>query len=308
MQQIPAKEGFEEIGEIWLKNNPGKKMSDFYLRYRNAFFYLKGWDFVDSDYTGQELALIAESSQDEVWFEAIKEGKDLHSVTASMVFGKAWEKETLSTCAFAANHQKCKCPGHKTMRNKIKTVNFGLAYGMSKYKLSSTLRIPLPEAQQLIDRYFATFPQIGKTLTAFGAFAVCNGYTLTLAPFNRRREFPEWIHVKHKVDFFRRGIERVYALEAIERQGKNTPIQGSGADLMKLAMWYTFKEIHLVQKIPHLVHILLNVHDQLTTACHSSMTEYWKVRLDELMCEAALVIVKSGILKADTQVSECWTK
>lgn len=88
----------------------------------------------------------------------------------------------------------------------------------------------------------------------------------------------------------------------------NKMIQGSGADLMKLAMWYTFKEIHLEKKIPHLVHILLNVHDQLTTACDESVVEYWKVRLHEIMLEAGKVIVKSGILGAETQVSDVWTK
>jgi DNA polymerase I-like protein with 3'-5' exonuclease and polymerase domains len=97
------------------------------LRYRNAFFYLKGWKFVDSDFTGQELSLIAEASKDDVWFTAIKEGLDLHSVTAAMVFGKAWDRVALSNCAFTSEKQKCKCPEHKIMRDKIKIVNFGLA-------------------------------------------------------------------------------------------------------------------------------------------------------------------------------------
>jgi len=97
------------------------------LRYRNSFFYLKDWKLVDSDFTGQELSLIAESSRDAVWFETIKEGKDLHSVTAAMVFGKAWDRVALSTCAYTKEKQKCKCPEHQVMRDKIKVVNFGLA-------------------------------------------------------------------------------------------------------------------------------------------------------------------------------------
>ena len=97
------------------------------LRYRNSFFYLKDWVLVDSDFTGQELSLIAESSRDAVWFETIKEGKDLHSVTAAMVFGKVWDRVALSTCAYTKEKQKCKCPEHQVMRDKIKVVNFGLA-------------------------------------------------------------------------------------------------------------------------------------------------------------------------------------
>ena len=173
--------------------------------------------------TQQELSLIAESSRDAVWFETIKEGKDLHSVTAAMVFGKAWDRVALSTCAYTKEKQKCKCPEHQVMRDKIKVVNFGLAYGMTKYKLSATLRISLQEADNLIESYFKAFPQIEATLNSFGTFSVCNGYTMTLAPFNRRREFPDWGFVKHKVDFFRRGIDKVPALGSIERQGKNTP-------------------------------------------------------------------------------------
>jgi len=94
---------------------------------------------------------------------------------------------------------------------------------MTKYKLSATLRISLQEAEKLIESYFKAFPQIEHTLESFGTFALCNGYTMTLAPFNRRREFPDWAFVKHKVDLFRRGIDKVPALGSIERQGKNTP-------------------------------------------------------------------------------------
>lgn len=179
---------------------------------------------------------------------------------------------------------------------------------MTKFKLASTLRIPVPQAQLLIEKYFKTFPQIAQTLAQFGAFAVCNGYTMTLSPINRRREFPEWEYVKNKVELYRRGIDKVPTLGAIERQGKNTPIQGSGADLIKLAMWYTFKEIHIDSKLQDKVHILLNVHDQLTTACSEDIAEEWRVRLDNIMTTAGKVIVKSGILKAETNISDVWTK
>lgn len=307
MQQIPAKESPDEIVKPWLEANPGKKPTDYYNRYRNCFTYTPGWEFVDSDYTGQELCLIAFVSQDDVWLKAIERGEDLHSVTAQMVFGTEWERATDSGCAYQAHKQKCKCAGHKRMRTAVKTINFGLCYGMSKFKLASTLRITVKEAQNLIDRYFNTFPQIKHTLDSFGYFVLKNGYTQTLSPFFRKRWFPNWESVKNQVDIHLAGIEYNGVLGRIERQGKNHPIQGSGSDVIKLAMWFTYKYIR-DNNLKDKVHILLNVHDQLTTACVPEITEEWMQVFDKLMCDAALKIIPSGILKADTNRSSTWTK
>lgn len=125
MQNIPAKEAPNKVVKDWLETNPGKTANDFNYRYRNSFIYDEGWDFVDSDFTGQELALIAHASQDDVWRVAIENGEDLHSITASMVFGRKWEVATESDCTFKKTKQKCSCKGHKTLRTAIKTINFG---------------------------------------------------------------------------------------------------------------------------------------------------------------------------------------
>lgn len=288
MQNIPAK---ESIGN----------------RYRNAFIYTSGWKFVDSDYTGQELALIAFASKDDVWYKAIERGEDLHSVTASMVYGAEWEKYSEDGCSFKLKRQKCKCKGHKTLRNAVKTINFGLAYGMSKFKLSSTLKFTVKEAEATIDRYFRTFPQIKYTLEAFGQFGVRNGYTMTLAPFFRRRYFPEWGKFRQYIDLHLAGIEFNAGLGRIERQAKNHPIQGSGSDIIKMAMVVIYEYIH-THNLQDEIHLLLNVHDQLTTACVPEKAEWWKDELDRLMCEAAKVVIPTGLLKADTNISDFWTK
>lgn len=142
MQQIPAKESPLEVVQPWLDANPGKVYNDFTTRYRNAFVCEPDEVFVDSDFTGQELAIIAHISKDPVWFRAIQKGEDLHSVCAELVFGRKWLDARASDCAYyktgnttvgtnSADLQiakkKCKCPGHKTLRNAVKTVNFGLA-------------------------------------------------------------------------------------------------------------------------------------------------------------------------------------
>lgn len=168
------------------------------------------------------------------------------------------------------------------------------------------MKTTLPEAQKLIELYFAEFPRIKLVLNAFGRFGVENGYIKTLHPFNRRRYFPYWrlqkVHIReHLAGNYNPD------LGAIERASKNMPFQGSGGDMVKLAMWLTYKHIrdnNLVDK----VHLLLNVHDQLTTEAESSIAKDWAITFDKLMVGAADVIITSKILKADTTVSPVWTK
>lgn len=113
MQQIPAK---ESVGN----------------RYRNCFMAPEGWVFVDSDYSSQELCVIAYLSKDPVWLEALRLGQDLHSVCAELVYGKKWKDAAEDSCAYYAKgedgkqaKQKCKCKKHKVMRQGVKTINFG---------------------------------------------------------------------------------------------------------------------------------------------------------------------------------------
>jgi len=178
---------------------------------------------------------------------------------------------------------------------------------MSQYKLASTLKCTVKEAEKLIDDYFKTFPQIKRTLQSFGVFGVQNGYTQTLNPIFRKRWFPTWDMYKTEVETHVKGIQFNTALGRIERQSKNHPIQGSGADIIKLAMWKTYKYIR-DNNLQDKIHLLLNVHDQLTTACTEDIAEWWKVEFDKLMCEAAKIVIPSGLLKAETNISDVWTK
>lgn len=306
MQNIPAKEAPEHIVKDWLAKNPDKTASDFNNRYRNAFIWHAGFKFVDSDYRSQELAVIAQLAKDEAWFQAILNGDDLHSVTAAMVFGAKWSNAAQPDCKYTATRQKCKCPGHKTMRNAIKSINFGLAYGMSEFKLSGMLDISLKEAKALIDQYFNTFPRIKQVLNYLGRFGVERGYIQTLAPFYRRRTFPLWVYHKDSVRAHLNG-DYNSTLGSIERQSKNMPIQGSSGDMMKLAMWYCYKWIRDNGYVDR-INLVLNVHDQLTTVAEDDLCDMWAQKLDELMVEAAKVILPSGLLKAETTVSPYWTK
>jgi DNA polymerase I-like protein with 3'-5' exonuclease and polymerase domains len=293
MQNIPAK---ESVGN----------------RYRNAFVCEEDEVFVDSDFTGQELAIIAHISKDPVWLGTIERGEDLHSVCAELVYGAKWADLKNNDCAYYAKtptgiaKQKCSCSRHKSLRNAVKTVNFGLAYGMSDMKLSGTLKITLPEAKLLTEQYFKAFPKIGATLKYLGEFGVKNGYIQTISPMFRKRWFPFWKFAKGRINMHLAG-QYDQTLGTIERAAKNQPVQGTGADMMKLAMVLVRRWIY-TNGYKDSIKLVAQVHDQLTTICKQNLSEMWKVKFDELMQEAAKVFIPSGILKADTQISNCWTK
>lgn len=289
MQQIPAN---DDVGN----------------RYRNCFMADSEDEvFVDSDYSSQELVIIASLSQDPVWMAALKVGHDLHSICAQLVHGKEWDSLALDTCDFKLHRQKCKCPGHKRLRNGIKTINFGLAYGMSQFKLAATLKISVKEAEALIEKYFRTFPKIGGKLTALGRFALRNGYIMTLAPYKRKRWYPLWDKVKHLVDYHIQGIEHNSLLGSIERTGKNMPIQGGSADMTKLALVLIRRHI-TDNRLRAIVKLVMQVHDQVTTTSKRHYAETWAPILTKLMEQAAKVIIPSGLLKAETNVTERWSK
>ena len=128
-------------------------------KYRNCFICPEGWLFVSSDYSSQELNVIAFGSKDPVFLEALEKGQDLHSVCADLVFQDAWIDAAEDDCAYMRNKSKCNCPKHKEMRTKVKTINFGLAYGMGPHKLSDTLGISVKEASELIDKVLFSVPK-----------------------------------------------------------------------------------------------------------------------------------------------------
>lgn len=185
-------------------------------KYRNCFICPTDYVFVSSDYSSQELNVIAYGSKDPVFLSALQNNEDLHSVCAELVFKTKWSDAALPDCKYTASKQKCNCPEHKKLRTQVKGINFGLAYGMGPHKLSDQLDIKLNEASDLIDQYFEAFPSIKNFLTKLGNYGKTHGYITTFPPFKRKRFFPEWDGVATEPK--NKGI--------IERASKNTPIQG----------------------------------------------------------------------------------
>ena len=254
--------------------------------FRNCFTAPEGWVFVSSDYSSQELNVIAYGSQDPVWLEALEKGLDLHGVCADLVFEDKW--------------RSADADAKKKLRTQIKAINFGLAYGMGPFKLADTLQISKAEAEDLIEKYFTEFPNIRDFLTKLGTFGTRNGYITTFAPFKRRRWFDTWFP---KIWDDRSKMQE---FGSIERASKNTPIQGSSADMTKLALIYIHREIE--ESWSDSVKIVMTVHDQIDTICKEEVADAWSIKMTELMEKAAKIIIPNGLLKADTNISQTWEK
>jgi len=195
-------------------------------RIRRAFIAEEGWLLVALDYSQIELRVLAHLSGDENLIRVFQEGRDIHTETASWMFGVPREAVD------------------PLMRRAAKTINFGVLYGMSAHRLSQELAIPYEEAQAFIERYFQSFPKVRAWIEKTLEEGRRRGYVETL--FGRRRYVPD---LEARVKSVR---------EAAERMAFNMPVQGTAADLMKLAMVKLFPRLEEVG-----ARMLLQVHDEL---------------------------------------------
>ena len=176
--------------------------------YRNCFISEADHVFVSADYSSQELCIIAHGSKDPVFNHALRNGHDLHSVCAALVFGDRWKEAGEDSCVFEQGFEKCTCPEHKKLRTAVKSINFGLAYGMGPKKLSETMEISMSEASTLIENYFKAFPKIKAFLEGMSRSGVKQGFIKTFKPWGRTRWFDDWI--PRGMDMATKGrIERV---------------------------------------------------------------------------------------------------
>lgn len=219
---------------------------------RKAFYpTVSDWRLVSADYSQIELRILAHLSQDAHFIDAYKQKQDIHRRTASEVFDVPFEEVSSS------------------LRDKAKAVNFGIVYGISDYGLATQLRIGRKEAQGYIDRFFEEFPAIREYQTKIIAEAKESGFVTTL--FQRRRYLPELSSKNYNLRSFG------------ERAALNTPIQGSAADLIKIAMIQLQQEI---EKRNLKGRILLQVHDELVCETPREEEELFKVLMKETMEQA----------------------
>ena len=183
---------------------------------RKVFVPEEGFVFTDADYSQIELRVLAHMSEDSQLIEAYKMDEDIHRITASKVFHTPFEEVT------------------DLQRRNAKAVNFGIVYGISSFGLSQDLSISRKEAAEYIEQYFATYPEVKKFLDRQVENAKKEGYVTTM--FGRRRPVPEL----SSSNFMQRSFG--------ERVAMNSPIQGTAADIIKIAMirvWRRLKEENL---------------------------------------------------------------
>ena len=213
-----------------LQNIPVR--TDLGAEIRKMFIPKPGYVLVDADYSQIELRVLAHIANDVTMQEAFRSGMDIHTVTASQVFGVAPEAVT------------------PLQRRNAKAVNFGIVYGISEFSLAEDIGVTRYEAKDYIESYLANYHGVRAYMKDVVAHARENGYTQTL--YGRKRYIPELTSSNFNI---RQGAERI---------ALNTPIQGTAADLIKLAM---IRVYHALEKHYPEASLLLQVHDELIIEC-----------------------------------------
>ena len=225
--QVAAATGRLASSDPNLQNIPARSADA--MRIRGAFVAGEGFEsLMSADYSQIEMRLMAHLSGDEALIEAFNSGEDLHRTMASMVFGTPVAEVSAEE------------------RSRIKATSYGLAYGLSSYGLAAQLGIPVPEAAALRDRYFERFGKVRDYLEGLVAQARADGYTQTM--FGRRRYLPDL-----------RSSNR-QRREMAERAALNAPIQGSAADIVKIAM---MNVVDALSEAGLKSRLLVQIHDEL---------------------------------------------
>ena len=251
-----------------LQNIPVRKQLGSQMR--RMFIAPKGSVLVDADYSQIELRLLAHISKDQTMIDAFLSGEDFHAVTASNVFHVPLEEVT------------------PAMHSSAKAVNFGIVYGISAFSLAQDINVMPREAQAYIDAYFREYSGVQQYMTDVVEKAKSDGYVTTL--YGRRRDIPELKNSKYAVRQFG------------ERVALNMPIQGTAADIMKLAMidaYHALKESGLKAKL------VLQVHDELIVECPEEEAEQVSSILKNSMSGIASLSVP---LVVDVHAGKSWAE
>jgi DNA polymerase I-like protein with 3'-5' exonuclease and polymerase domains len=281
-----------------------------------------------NDMSGAELRLLAELSLAKSWIEAFEKDWDIHSVATEILYPDKWPTLGLQDCAyFNKDHKKCKCPAHNELRDGTKATHFLIINGGGPRKLSTDLGCEYEVAMALMNNHQKTFGDIWGFLNHCGKFAAMNMEAVRSVA-GRRRQFvrPTWEQAQMKVleektkkkdtrlptgDEVRKKMRGLFG--NIERQGKNTPLQSSNADIAKLAMGSGFDNDgkpflwHILEPEHHAMFVNF-VYDEFVIEGDADILEPLALVVSDAIFRAGKMLLKHVEMKSEWKIGEVWTK
>jgi len=242
--------------------------------FRSCFVAREGYKLITCDYSQAELRILAQLSEDPAFVEAFQSGGDLHQLTASQMYQVPPDQVD------------------KKMRGAAKVINFGLAYGRGPAALGVQLGVSTDEAKKLIEQYFRAYASIGKWLDKAGKDAVRKGYSITL--LGRKRYYAP-------ID--QDDAEYSKKRASIERQGKNSPIQGANADMTKLALIALHEALR-----DYDARVVNTVHDEIVVEARADQAEVVCKIVEREMVKAGEGMIKLVPIVADAKIADHWSK
>jgi DNA polymerase I-like protein with 3'-5' exonuclease and polymerase domains len=242
--------------------------------FRSCFIAAPGYKLVTCDYSQAELRILAELSEDPGFVSAFVSGGDLHAITASQMFNVPLEQVT------------------KTQRSAAKSINFGLAYGRGAGSLALQLGVSPDEARALIETYFKAYRGVQKWLDGAARQGVTKGYTTTLLGRKRYYDVPAQTDPDYRSK-----------IASIERQAKNSPIQGGNADMTKIALVYLREALQGLD-----ARVVNTVHDEIVVEAAEGIAEQVKHIVEFQMIRAGQEILRHVPVVADAAIGDYWKK
>ncbi len=246
--------------------------------FRSCFTPAPGYKLVVTDYSSMEMRVLADQSGDEQFIKALKEGLDVHSFTAALMFGKEYSKDFKKL--------------YPDLRQAAKVINFGLMYGMGPGSLARQIGVTPEVGKQYLEKYFESYPSVRNFLDRMAQSAVRKGWSMT--PAGRKR----WYTIPDKSDpEYKRKISQ------IQREAKNHPIQGTNADITKYALVFLQDRLKREGVDGFVTH---TVHDEVVCEVRADQAEDWAKIQQYEMVRAGELILKKVPVVSDPFVGDVW--
>ncbi len=273
LQQLPGK-GNTNLVHLHVMNliRSERKVEKLAWRHREAFIPAKGKDLIDLDFGGQEIGIMAAMAGEDLWINAMLRGEDVHALTAYTIDPQMWRSAAEKGCTFP---KKCKCPEHQLIREPAKINNFRLAYGGGAESFAAATGRNIIDATAYVAAHRRAIPHLIRKLESNGNAAIRDGVAYSADPYKRR-----------------------FVLTASEKwqfrnMGKNYPIQGAGANMLKLTL----------ASLPMFIPVVCVIHDQIIVECPKAKTKEYAAICKKVMEDAAAYITGiKGLIKVTPEI------